>query len=378
MRVCVIRNAEIDNNAGLIRIVDSISENNNIILITRSRYGEFSKIKNKKFKYKNNEFENIEINLRKENGRGLLSLLNLFFYQLILFFTLLKNKRKYDVIHSFDLDTGLVVKAVTTLTRKKYIYHIADFYVDSRKGIPSKLKNFLRKTEFSIINSAHATIVCTEERVEQIKGSSPKNILVIHNTPSKTILLNDKEQNSIIKNEEPIEICYIGSLSKTRFIKELVYTVKKNKNFKLTIGGIGELSEWLENESQTYRNINFLGKVNYSATFDHYMKCDVMVAIYDPEIPNHLFSAPNKIYEAMMMAKPIIAAKGTGLDKIVEVNDIGYLVNYSKEDFSELLDYICMNRSELHSKSLNSKKSYKFYSWDVMKERLINLYKDEV
>lgn len=373
MKVCVIRNAEIDNNAGLIRIVDAIKENK-ILLITRSRFGEFLKIKNKKFSYNNEEVENVEINLRAENGRGLMNILNLLVFQLILFYTLLKEKKKYDIIHCFDLDTGLVVKIVSFLTKKDYTYHIADFYVDSRKGIPTRLKKILRNLEFSVINSAKTTIVCTEERVEQIKGSSPKDIVIIHNTPSTIIEGNNEEIDSVIDDVESMKICYIGSLSKTRFIKELVNVVKNNKNFNLEIGGIGELSEWLEIESEKYSNINFLGRVNYHATFDYYTECDLMISVYDPEIPNHLYSAPNKVYEAMMLGKPIIAAKGTGLDTIINDNDIGYLINYSEKDFQRMLDYIILNKSELHLKALNSKKSYEFYSWNLMKERLKILY----
>lgn len=55
-----------------------------------------------------------------------------------------------------------------------------------------------------------------------------------------------------------------------------------------------------------------------------------MTAIYDPKVPNHRYAAPNKFYEALMLGKPIVMAKNTGFDEIIEENNIGCLIEYSK------------------------------------------------
>ena len=34
-----------------------------------------------------------------------------------------------------------------------------------------------------------------------------------------------------------------------------------------------------------------------------------MTAIYDPNISNHYYAAPNKFYEALMLGKPLIMVK---------------------------------------------------------------------
>ena len=53
--------------------------------------------------------------------------------------------------------------------------------------------------------------------------------------------------------------------------------------------------------------------IDYESALELYAKCDLMFALYDPAIPNHRYSAPNKVYEAMLLGKPIIVAEGTGV-----------------------------------------------------------------
>jgi glycosyltransferase involved in cell wall biosynthesis len=373
MKVCIIRNATVEKNAGLIRIIDALVDKHTIILITRSR-DQLSnqKIQKKSFSYKGNNIENIQINLPTEMGKGIKNIINLFYYQMLLLVALFKNKQSFDVLHCFDLDSGLPVKLFSKFLGFKYIYHIADFYIDSRKGIPQKFKNIIKRLEFSVINCADTTIVCTEERLRQIKGSNPQKTLVVHNTPAF-----DGVKEDLTKNESSyLEICYIGTLSETRFIKQLVETTKNKTDIILKLGGLGPLENWVAEQSERHDNIEYLGKVDYRETFEFYKNCDLMVAIYDPNIPNHRYSAPNKVYEAMLMGKPIIVAKDTGLDGIVGENDIGYMINYSEKDFILLINELKQDKMKMNKKGELSKALYHKYSWEEMKKRVECIYKE--
>ena len=63
-----------------------------------------------------------------------------------------------------------------------------------------------------------------------------------------------------------------------------------------------------------------------------------MLAIYDPEIENHRFAAPNKFYESLMLGKPVMMVKNTGMSQVVVENDLGVLIEYTAEGFREGLD----------------------------------------
>lgn len=371
MKIHIIRNAKIEKNAGLTRALDAASENHEVVLITRNREQVSKhKVQVKTINYNSQTFENYEIGQGTEMGRGIKNLLDLFTYQFTLFKTLVKHRKDIDVIHSFDLDAGLPTALFSKFYKKKHIYQIADFYVESRGGIPKSAQNLIKKLEYKVINSADCTIICTEHRINQIEGSKPKQLKVIHNTPVLFPIV--KEEN--LKTSMQLKICYIGTLSEKRFLKEIVETVKNNSNIHLTIGGLGPLEEWIKRETQNIENVTFLGEVKYEDTLYYYNSCDLMVAIYNPDIKNHKYSAPNKVYEAMYLGKPIVVAKNTGLDELIESKDIGFSIEYSKEKFENLLNKLYIERGILEEKGTNSAKNYKTFSWEEMKKRLNEVY----
>jgi len=99
-----------------------------------------------------------------------------------------------------------------------------------------------------------------------------------------------------------------------------------------------------------------------------------LFATYDPNIPNHKYSAPNKIYEAMSLGKPIIVCKNTGIDKLIIENKLGYAIDYSSKEFKKTLKNI--KSQDLKDISKNAKKLYnEKYNWKKMEEVLIDIYK---
>src|SRR5699024_9136543 len=139
--------------------------------------------------YQKHSFLNYEIQLNTEMGKGIKNVFNLLLYQIIVFLHLFKNRKKIDIIHAFDLDAGLPTVLIKLMLNKKVVYHIADFYVDSRTGIPNILKKYVKKLEYYIISKSEVTIICIEERKNQIKNSNPNKLYVIHNSPVESMSL---------------------------------------------------------------------------------------------------------------------------------------------------------------------------------------------
>ena len=102
-----------------------------------------------------------------------------------------------------------------------------------------------------------------------------------------------------------------------------------------------------------------------------------MLAIYDPAIENHRFAAPNKFYESLMLGKPVIMVRGTGMSEVVEDNSIGELIDYSKEGFINGVNRLIERKDEWHSIGYKMKEIYRNqYCWDEMERRLIQVYSD--
>lgn len=381
MRVCIVRNSEAKTNAGILRIVDALlSDNREVLTLTRTRFNDINlnkKVINKPFDFNNVKVDNYELQLQGEMGKGIGNLFTLLLYQVLLFFWLYKNKNKYDVIHAFDLDAGLPSMIISKIFKKKMVYHIADFYVDSRQGIPSKLKNLVKKLEFMIINKSTATIICTDERKEQIQKSKPNNLHIIYNSPLEDVNLNESNiELKQDKNEDILTLCYVGGLSNIRFINEVINIVKSEKKFQLNIAGHGNLENAVIDASHKYENINYYGRIDYDHALKLYSQCDVMFAMYDPKHPNHRYSAPNKVYESMMLGKLIIVAQNTGIDSLVEREKIGFSINYNENEFRDTLYYLLNNKNILNEIKFRSSAVYEKYSWGTMRKRVKKIYSE--
>lgn len=298
------------------------------------------------------------------------NLIPLLIFQMRLLKWLVLNRESYDIIHACDYDTAFVASKVAKFFRKKMIYDIFDYYIDSF-NVPKILKRIIEKSDTKIINFADATIICTEKRKEQIKNARPKKLVVIHNTPRQSPNI------PIYKlNESKVKIVYVGILAKGRFLTEITETIIKDQDFEFHVGGFGELESYFEIQSEKYSNIFFYGKIPYSRTLELENSCDIMTAIYDPSIKNHFFAAPNKFYESLMLGKPIIMAYGTGMSNIVEKEKIGRVIEYDAKSFEEAIHKMAQDKSEWESISRKMKELYSNqYCWDVMEERLIEIYK---
>ena len=296
-------------------------------------------------------------------------------FQLRLFSWLKKNRETFDVIHSFDFDTGYVADKIATKYQKKHVYHILDFYVDSHGFSDGMLRKCLKSMEFGVINRADATIICTEKRREQIEGSKPKRLSVIHNTPKPIDL--PEEIGFPLPTNERCKIVYVGILTGGRLIPEVMDLVKNDDRLELHIGGFGQLEDTIRQQAQQCSRIVFYGKLQYAQTLALERACDIMTALYDPCIINHRYAAPNKLYESLMQGKPVIMAKNTGFDQVILENEIGILIDYTPEGLKQGLEELLSKKSDWPAMSQRMKKLYGgVYGWPEMECRLLEIYED--
>ena len=285
-----------------------------------------------------------------------------------------RNAKSFDIIHAFDFDTGFIANKISKKYNKPLIYHILDFYIDSHNIPSSFLKDKIKKSEFSVINNSYATIICSEKRKEQIKGSHPKRLEIIHNTPKATEEFDSRFELKGLKDK--CKIAYVGILAGSRFIREIIEFVKSDGRFEFHIGGFGSMENEIVKAAQDCERIYFYGKLPYKKTLTLENSCDIMTAIYDPKVPNHKYAAPNKFYESLMLGKPVVMAKNTGFDEIIEKNKIGCLIDFSFEGLSKGLEDLISRKENFPEISKTMKQLYKEkYSWSIMEERITNLYK---
>lgn len=303
---------------------------------------------------------------KAEFGAGLKSLKSYLAFQWNIFWWLIKSRKDYDIIHSCDFDTAFTATLANIFIKKRFIFDIFDYIGGERKTTVQKI---LCHIQNHIINRSDATIICTEDRERQIRPSKPKNLTVIHNSPPRVI----SSENGF-RAHNPIRLCYVGILQDYRLLQEIPEFFIKHNDYELHIGGFGKYEQLYQDLSRKYANIKFYGRMNYIDTLKLEYDCDIMLAIYDPRLNNHVYAAPNKFYEALMIGRPLIMAKNTGMSDVVRNLGIGEVIDYSYAGFEKGVLNLASKVDKWDRINRVMLDTYNQYSWDEMKMRLVNLY----
>ena len=307
-------------------------------------------------------------------GQGIINLWSLLLFQFFLLKKLIYYRREYDVIHACDFDTVIPAFVISKIFRKKYVYDVFDYYVDAFR-VPTILKPAIECLDIQMMNRADAVIIVNESRIEQIRKSVPKSLWIIHNSPDRLPVAEGRFVPMGSANKK-LKFVYVGVLSTSRFLLEIADVISEYEDVELHIGGFGDLESHFRELSVKHSNIFFYGKLNYDSTLALTGHCDVMLALYNPLVPNHRYTSPNKLYEAMLLKKPIIVAEHTGIDKIVAVNHTGFVIAYDKPSLTTLIEQLLhMNPNVFQEMGIRSHRLYiEKYSWSIMGERLTSLY----
>jgi len=305
-------------------------------------------------------------------GSGMGNLRRLLRWQAFLMSWLIRNQDHYDILHACDFDTVLPARVMQALAGKKLVYDIFDFYADHIRSTPEWIKSGIRRLDYSLIHRANGVILVDDVRCEQVEPAHPRNTAVIYNTPEDCLA----ELNPPAESGEGLRIAYVGLLVRERGLFELMDVLAENPGWKLDLAGFGGDEKEVLACAKVLTNVHWHGRVAYEDALRLSARADVLLATYDPRVPNHRFASPNKVYEAMMLGKPVLVARGTHVDEIVEQSDCGLVVDYGDRTALQHALEKLENDPEYRRKSgLNARRAYEnLYSWKIMEERLLALY----
>lgn len=379
MKIMMVRSLKGYPDSRVEKEIFSLSKENKVFFLGWNRDGISSTFSTEKVSIYKKLFRFFHYNSTAPIGLGFKALffpLLSFWYQEFRF--LVRFSKYYEAIHACDFDTIIPAFFVAKMFRKKIVYDIFDYYSDSHSA-PVFIKKIIRLVENYFINRCDVVIICSEKRKEQIIGTHPKKLEVVHNSPILTDKNEIQKENAIIATNK-FKIVYIGVLTEDRYLKEMASVISGRNDVELHIGGWGVLEDYFKNMSDCHDNIIYYGKIPYQKVIDIEKQCDLITALYNPSTANHKYAAPNKFYESIMLGKPVVMLKNTGMDCYVEEHNIGYIIDLGLTDFvagfNATIDYFINNKwtkaSEERARSLYINQ----FSWDIMERRLNNIYKN--
>lgn len=293
-------------------------------------------------------------NMVEFRRRGMLggrwkNLMGLFLWNLYVFYWLMKNAKKINVVQAVDLDCIIPSFFFSKIFRKKIIFDVYDKYSDA-KSFSGYIGNFLDIIENFFIKKSDLSILVDECRYRQHNIERANNILVIENVPDKLNFHEEREVN----REKHIILGYFGSLEpKHRGLEDLVNVVIKSDNLKLVIAGYGELASFIKKMSDLYPlKIDFKGMLGSQQGLSIMRDVDIYIGMYYRTNKNHFWAAPNKYFEHLMLGIPLLTTIGTPPGNKVSYYKTGWAVEEGENSLEVFLSKI--NKKEIEEKSINS------------------------
>lgn len=366
-RVIYIRSSSIYSDSRATKEIKALAEfGYEVIVLGWDRTGD-SEEKCKKLFSNIVKVENMyffDLQIEHSGLKKVVSLLK-WIYWIFCVLSKVNSKQFVDIIHACDFDTGISAHCFARKHNIKFVYDIYDYYSDAHtmSVFAKKIVSFL---ENRIVNGADLVIICTEERYEQIENCHPSKVIVIHNTP---------EIECVVESQKEYDYVYFGTLANGRLLEKVLDVYPKHKEVKMAFGGPGEYRNKCIELNEKYKSFNYVGIISYDEVLEIEKKSKCISAIYDPSIRNHRLCAPNKFYEAMAVGVPVIVCRGTGIDKIVEKNGIGIVIDFNEEDFYRAINYIISNPDESKEMGIKARNLYeREYNWKYMKKKLVEAY----
>lgn len=312
--------------------------------------------------------------LKSRFGLGFNNIFRLVAFNIWLLKTLIITRKSYEAIYVCDLDVSFPSLFVKFFFRKKIIYDIFDFYSHTH-AMPDFIKKYVEKAEYSVCRRSDSVIVCTEKRAAMLNEKTGINPVIIYNTPNLDILPSN-HQFSKGSSSNAFSIVYVGTLSETgRLLKDVAEKIKVTPEIELHVAGLGPLEAYLAKTAKEFSNIYFYGQVTNEDALNLQSRADLLFATYDASEEINRNSAPNKVYEAMALGKPIIVCRQTDADLVVTRNKSGHAIGYDADEFMLIAHKYKKNKDLKIEHGSNALKLYhKKYSWSICRDRLNDVF----
>ncbi|MCK5342347.1 MAG: glycosyltransferase family 4 protein, partial [Candidatus Heimdallarchaeota archaeon] len=284
----------------------------------------------------------------------------------------LHRKEAFDIIHCHDLDTLPIGIGLKNKTQLPLIYDAHEIWgYMAEKDFPKSIADGYLKKEKKIIKHVDEIITVNDPLKKYFQKMTKKPVTIVMNC--KHLIETYYEPT----NNKQFTVIYIGSLGNSRFLMELVEVMKELKNVHCIIGGVGKSSfvEIIKAECSKIKNIDFIGRVPFNDVIPMTKKADVVICMFEPNNRNNKVGLPNKIFEAMVCGRPVIATKDIYSGSFVEKNKCGIASVYSKKSLKNSIltlkenPKLCMKYGENALKA-----GIETYNWEKQAMKLKGVY----
>ncbi len=325
---------------------------------------------NSKYNHKN-QYQNFVLHPLKRVFKK-----NIFFYaelNIRIFFFLLFGR--FDMVWANDLDTLLGCFLASKIRKKDIIYDSHEMFCQlaELQNNPSAKKVWLNIEKFILphlkyVITVSSTIKDYFKKNYNIEAKIVKNIppSTTKQTFAKTFPLKEKI------------IVWQGAINIDRSIEDMVLAMKEI-DATLYIMGRGDIVKKIKT---IIKNNNLEGKViltgrlGFEEMMSHTQKASIGLSLDRPTNENYKISLPNKIFEYIYSATPIICTPLPEIKKVVEKYNIGcFIQEPTRENIIKTINNVLQNDELLQQWSNNCLVAKKELSWQNEEKEIFGILK---
>lgn len=169
---------------------------------------------------------------------------------------------------------------------------------------------------------------------------------------------------------------FCGTPRKHKGLDELVEAINiiNRNDIKLMIVGEGEQSLYVQDLIKKSQNTVIISGYQPHSKMPELLSIADLIALPQRKTLFSTAQVPGKVFEAMAMAKPIIASNISDLPEIID--GCGWIVEpENPEQLAEKIQYVVNNSEEAETMGNKARqKCIEKYSWDAMEEILLKVF----
>ena len=344
--VLIVRNAPCFNHVRVRKFTQYFSKNNIYFkcLCWQREKKEYDPSGNEKYVLKGGGY-----------SKKKLAFFYIFWVTIVFFYLVFLRNPKNVIVLACDFDSALPACLASIFRPSlRFIYDIHDDF-SLRYRLPVVLKNIISRADKFIKNRAHTVIHVDANRVRQ----GDINYRVIPNIPPQ------KKRSAQLKKHNPPNLIfgYAGLLSNGRGLGSMHKFFNENQHCKLILAG--NIVNHDGQKLSSLNNVDYLGSIEQESLFQKLENCDALFCLYDPTLEINRLAASNKVYDALMLNKPIIINEGLLISDVIAEHGLGLVIPY---DYSQKWDVILkLDEQDFKNFRLKTRSYYdKHFNYDVV------------
>ncbi|WP_135829680.1 glycosyltransferase family 4 protein [Halorussus halobius] len=292
-----------------------------------------------------------------------------------------------DIYHFHDPELLPVGLALKRTTDARIVYDVHENFgniISTREWIPKPIRPVLSKTypwiQSRIARRFDALVAATEWIAEPLKQRGHSPVVTLHNFPAiEQMTISDVS----VERDHEYVLTYVGGLSEVRGVHRMLRVTKclRDEGYDVGLWLLGPfMTDETERKVKAYiaennldDHVRLFGYVAYEDVLGYLSRADVGLALVDRD--HYRGGIPTKLFEYMYAELPVVVTEIDATDQYFP-DDCGIVVQHpTTENYADAIESLLIDDQRREALGENGPEYVRSeFSWEVEKERLLDLY----